>query len=827
MKRFLLLIALVSLFTCFLAISVSAETPSDYIEFGARFEGSDSYITVYTEDAEGDSHPRINFKDYKFYSDVDFTKEVNILDVTGLDFSVTVVHGSSSAVNRMNVPTTPFTKLTEVKWFVQDKSMDNSVTSGLFNGATSLKSFDFGCATAIGDNTFQNTGFEDIVIPATVTKFGNNVFAQCQNLVSVKFEGDVKLGTSSFMSCPKLKDVDLGPLTAIGSGMFNDCDGLVSITVPNTVKEIGSQAFLSCGSLASITLHDGLTAIGSRAFEGAALTSVTIPKLLTGLSDKVFYNCTSLSSVIIPSDSLLTKIGSSVFYSVPASNLTVPSGITSIGASAFLKSGITSVTIPSSVTSIGNEAFANCKSLTSVIFEEGFSGTLGSSAFMGTSALTTLVLVEGITSIPSQCFWSCGPVESVTLPDSVTTLAGRAFNATGIKEFIIRETSQLKTITGDAFAGSKSIKSIYLPTGVEIQASNVFQYCHALEVVYNFENVKLNISGLGENVFDGKIFYECMKLKEIKIPKSATSIYGNAWRYYAMERIYIPATVTSISASWVNDLPATTSLFYCGADASTLLELTKDGNGAVSTNLKARIENGKAVAYSGLNTAYEAGAVVYNANLCDIYYLGVHLEDNNTCIINCERCNYFGVAEQNPVHNEKTTITYVNYGENGERVTYCTNEGCQHKVTEVAKALFVCLGTSTMETNADSITIGFMVNKEAISEYQTVTGKAVKYGVFAVAKETLGANDIFDENGNKANGVISWKIFNQDLVAFELKIVGLKTEAQKSAKIAIGAYVEIVDGESAEYSFIQESEPVEDDKYFFASYNDLFSTKTE
>ena len=111
MKKKLILISLmVALLACLLVIGVSAETPSEYIEFGARFEGSDDYITVYTQDAEGKGNPRINFKDYKFYSDVEFTQEVNISSVTGLDFSVTKVHGSNDYVTRITNPSSPFVK---------------------------------------------------------------------------------------------------------------------------------------------------------------------------------------------------------------------------------------------------------------------------------------------------------------------------------------------------------------------------------------------------------------------------------------------------------------------------------------------------------------------------------------------------------------------------------------------------------------------------------------------------------------------------------------------------------------------------------------------
>ena len=89
MKKRILLVALMAmLLVMAFAISVSAETPSMYIEFGARFPGNDQYITVYTENAESSGNPQINFETKKFYSDINFTQEVDMSTATGIDFSV-------------------------------------------------------------------------------------------------------------------------------------------------------------------------------------------------------------------------------------------------------------------------------------------------------------------------------------------------------------------------------------------------------------------------------------------------------------------------------------------------------------------------------------------------------------------------------------------------------------------------------------------------------------------------------------------------------------------------------------------------------------------
>ena len=743
-KKVLLVVLMLMLFCVLFAISVSAETPEMYIEFAARFPGSDEYITVYTQNAETTGNPQINFASYKFYSDVEFTQEVDMSTATGIDFSVTksYVNGvQGNAPTRMKKPNDPFVNCVEVKWFLSGFPTV-SYEGAFFKGWTGLKTFDFGNATAIADNTFEGCGLESITIPASITSIGGSAFMNCLSLKSVKIEGTIAKYNNgqTFYGCSALEAVDLGPNTTVGKSMFYNCTALKNVNLSNITK-IETQAF---------------------------------------------YNCTQLAEVNI-------------------------SNVTSMGKNAFAKSGIVSVIIPNSLTSFGDEVFANCKSLTTVVFEEGYSGSIGGSAFMGTSSLTTLTLVEGITKIPSQCFWtagSSGVIEKVTLPDSVESLAGRAFNGATIKVLEIRETSNLKKITGDAFAGMKYLESIYLPTGVEISCENLFQYCHKLQRVENFENVKFNVSSYGEDVFTSKTFYECMALKEIKIPNGVTAIAGTAWRLYDLERVYIPASVTSINSGWLSDtthMPSSVTFFYCGGDASKLLSLTDDGTGAVSARFSQAIENNNIVEYIGLNASYNAGAIVYNVNTCDVYYGGIHLDSENVI--------YTYIDEK----GNETQVAYIN----PLKVSCLCGRGCGvEKTVKTIPALFVCLGYSAPEDGRGGIAIGYTINNEAIAEYVASTGKTFTYGAFAVAQQRIGNGDVFGNDGTTADGVIAAELSGYSISAFELKILGF-TDEYKDAKLALGAYVAVTDGETTEYSYLQSGTPNEGEKYCFTSYNEI------
>ena len=97
----------------------------------------------------------------------------------------------------------------------------------------------------------------------------------------------------------------------------------------------------------------------------------------------------------------------------------------------------------------------------------------------------------------------------------------------------------------------------------------------------------------------------------------------------------------------------------------------------------------------------------------------------------------------------------------------------------------------------------------------------MKYGVFAAAKEKIGNNYIFGENGAVSDYAVVAEISGYSFVAFDLKIVGF-TDEYKDAPLALGAYAITTDENGkAEISYMQYGKPSGDEKYCFISYNDL------
>ena len=111
------------------------------------------------------------------------------------------------------------------------------------------------------------------------------LFAQCPKLTSIAFTGCVSL-TSVLIP---------NSVTIFGDNAFKWCSSLTAITIPDSVASIGKHAFAGCSSLTAITIPDLVTSIGDRAFFGcSSLTAITIPDSVTSIGNGAFYGCSSL-----------------------------------------------------------------------------------------------------------------------------------------------------------------------------------------------------------------------------------------------------------------------------------------------------------------------------------------------------------------------------------------------------------------------------------------------------------------------------------------------------------------------------------------------------
>ncbi len=428
------------------------------------------------------------------------------------------------------------------------------IGSYAFRGCTSLKEFTFPASvTLIGKNAFENSGFETLEIPETVTTIDNYAFNKCEALTSVSILGNVEtFGNYVFDKCPKLATVTFNEnIQTIGNYTFRECTSLTSVTLPEKLTKLGNYTFQECTSLISVTLPAGLSNLGTNTFKGCtSLTTATLPTSITKLPDNTFQNCSSLTDVTIPAK--VTTIGSYVFQNCTSlTSFTIPATVTKIGGSSYSSSAYTfagctsleKVEILGAIKYIGASLFRDCTSLSDFTLPATVT-QIGSYAFLGTAIesmdlskvtslssyvfqdcekLTTVTLASTLKNIYSSTFKNCSSLKNISIPATVTQIADYAFYGTAVTSLNIPAT--VTKIGKAAFNACPNLNAL------TIDGANATFMVYDNMAVVNMTTMTVisvfNVSGsytLPDNVELDEYALEGVTLNTLVVPDSITTL---------------------------------------------------------------------------------------------------------------------------------------------------------------------------------------------------------------------------------------------------------------------------------------------------------------
>ena len=159
-------------------------------------------------------------------------------------------------------------------------------------------------------------------------------------------------------------------VTSIGEGAFSNLEGLKTIIIPGTVKEIKRDAFRNNKDLETVIMEEGVEIIGVHAFSYCNnLKRVDMPESLKEIGQSAFYTCTNLKEIVIPEN--VAKIQYWTFsgcYNLE--NIQLPNGLISIEGAAFAgNNSLKKIKIPKNVKSIGEGVFSTCSNLEDIIID--------------------------------------------------------------------------------------------------------------------------------------------------------------------------------------------------------------------------------------------------------------------------------------------------------------------------------------------------------------------------------------------------------------------------------------------------------------------------
>lgn len=162
-------------------------------------------------------------------------------------------------------------------------------------------------------------------------------------------------------------------------------------------------------------------------------------------------------------------------------------------------------------------AFQNCQNLESVVIPDWIT-SIPDQAFDGCSKLTSVTIPESVTSIGLCAFSNCVSLTQIDLPAELTTLGPGVFRGcTSLTSIDIPGT--VSTIEQLTFSGCTSLQSVTFPESLTAIGANAFQNCNNI--------TELNFTGTGLNALASDAFNGVdLSNVNVTVPEGTESNYG-------------------------------------------------------------------------------------------------------------------------------------------------------------------------------------------------------------------------------------------------------------------------------------------------------------
>ena len=499
---------------------------------------------------------------------------------------------------------------------------------GTFQYCTSLKTVIIPAGIGCLPTTFRHSGVENVVLRAKGTeipKGGENQYVPFDDpdkvnvfypsdgsiyggyapylkhifiyndTIAYKIKDDNSLSVVSALPGYTLPEDVVIPATIgalevneIEEGAFYDEDGIVSVTIPDSVKTVGEGAFAGCDSLESVTLSKGIEGELVNTFaDCTSLKSVTIPEGVTAL-DGTFNGCTVLENIKFAQS--LTALKNKALYGTALDNIPVPDSITTFddgeneGGTIF-PTGCTIIVRAGSAAL----AYAIEKDVQYIIkpdveyVEKGGKAELKKAWFrlVGEYEVPETVEIDSTTydvvSIADNAFENQDALTVLSIPDALNGITGDSFNGCTNEDFAVRVNSKtaayaaVKAIPVNFIADDEATGFAYKKyaeaDGWEIYGSANDATLSGAVNIAAFDGV--NVTSIGEGAFLGQTgitsvtmantvtnigksaFAGCTALTEATLSENAEGMLDSTFEGCAsLENISIPTGITELKNTY-------------------------------------------------------------------------------------------------------------------------------------------------------------------------------------------------------------------------------------------------------------------------------------
>ncbi len=420
-------------------------------------------------------------------------------------------------------------------------------------------------------------------------------------------------------------------VTEIGNMAFYNCD-ITSIQLPPTIKKLAGGAFYSCVKLTKIDLPDSLEIIEDQAFcYCVSLNSIKIPSSVQRIKFHAFAHCSNLEYIDLQKFEGDFEAGqwstTSVINGIEGNNKSMRAFLVDDENARY--SQIDGVLFNKDKTRIICYPAGHGKEYeipsTVTIIPDG--------AFRCVEELETVLIPNSVTSIESHAFSFSG-ISRIAIPSSVKSIGKEAFEFCGnLKNVELSNLNSLETIGERAFAdvdiNGGHIDELEIPESVFNLGKHFITGLNEMDYIKTYN--KTPITGV---TLTGSLPYNC----PLYVPAGTSTLYKRIpfWGY--MNHI-AEATPVKMTGDW-RTFCAVEDLDFTGIDGLEAYIATDYQNGKVKMQRIEQVPAGTGIVLKGVPGFYE---IPYADALEPVENLLVGLNYGERIIANDDdgHCNLF------------------------------------------------------------------------------------------------------------------------------------------------------------------------------------------
>lgn len=280
----------------------------------------------------------------------------------------------------------------------------------------------------------------------------------------------------------------------IGDTAFSMSSYLTSITLPASVETIECYAMHLCDALTHVEIPEGLKTLKHNAFYGcSSLVSIALPDSLTTVEGNPFAMCGNLETVEVSLENPALAVIDGVLFEkterrllfypsvLTATTYTLPQGIRIIDEYAFCWAPLTEVILPDSLVEIRSYAFSACSDLQTLVLPDSIT-SLGGFFVYSNQRLTSVTLPAGLYAVDTAYFAFCSGLEEIVISEGTTEITSSCvYDCASLKSIVIP--GSVTHITPGVFGDIPNL------TLTITRNSAAYQYCKDSGVPYTYSDL--------------------------------------------------------------------------------------------------------------------------------------------------------------------------------------------------------------------------------------------------------------------------------------------------------------------------------------------------